>query len=192
MGGGEDMYFSVGYPLGFNKLNNTSEPEYGISIEIKSVIVQLSAIQSIIYNHILTSEKQNYKATEAVKNAMASIGIKNSDFQETVIELVNLGAVYDINSDENFLKQLGGFKIFRQGAANIIAADLKESDIIQPCIQHNNIDIPITDFQLEIWRKANGSNTINDIYLNHFSSYKLSNFIHGIRFLKSTSSVIFS
>ena len=192
MEGGEDLYFSVGYPLGYYK---TSETElFSNEVEFKGKSVMLEQYLHIVWGVCrFNTRKSDDSVIEEIEKYLETTGCftskQDKEVQNMLKTLIERGVVIHVESNEELFDSVKDFRVIRHGFAECDhEAMVKANELILiPLMFVTSEPTPISDVQLDIWRKANGLKTLEQIFNESFSDMTVSIFIENILYLQDES-----
>lgn len=175
------MFFSVGYPMGWYK---TSEaPKYRNRIEFNGKFVMLDIFSTTIWIALNISNSSESLAIQEIKEMLAEEGtiIQNDTLIPNCIdELIEDGAVIRADTNEEFFYKIKDFKVIRNGFPEFEHEAMTNFQELKSIIDKS----PVSDLQLDIWRKANGVNTLEQILKENFATMTISDFMDNVIYLR--------
>jgi len=176
------MYFSVGYPLGFEKTNDESW-KYRNRIEIKGEYVFLDFVATVVWGFLDANKSENeaLKEVEKVLADMDGFSHEPSEVVPKVLEdLVESNLIIHAKSVEELFEKIKDFKIVRSGFPYFDIDVMAELGKHIPTIDDNHV----SNLQYSIWREAGAVKTLDEIYNEKFLDISISDFINEIHDLR--------
>jgi len=134
------MYFNVGYPLGFAKKGDN--PVDNCIFELQNRDVKIGAFELILWFQ-----------------ASSFVGEVPSDRLKSLDVLIEHGVIIKADSNEELYEKTKDFKLIRQGLP-ALSGGSEPIPTISIGLTFTNLSLR----QIAIWRMANGSRTLKEIY----------------------------
>ena len=190
------MYLRVGRPIGWA---NTSVEEEGIiKLEFHDKYIMLDSVLYCIWLTMCgtdADEEAIRQIDEVLKQLEQGGKVAKAEDRKPTIDILSgmmgQNVAYHADSNSEMYRLIKGFKIVRNGFANIDTDAMANSKVIKHTIVLIDNYITVSDVQMMIWQQSNGTKTLEQIYNENFSDMNVSDFMNNLFFL-TTNYFIFA